>query len=200
MRSPIYWHPDLYGYAIRLLYGRYYRSRYTEIAARIAREMSVVDLCCGDCRLFTQELAGRARSYLGLDLNERFVRGAHRLGISARVWDFRADAVPAADVVVLQGSLYQAVPDHVALIERMLSAARTSVIIAEPVKNLAASSFGAVAWMAQRLTNPGTHRMVARFTEPSLRELFGNYPLVDCALIAGGRELCAVLDAHAWSA
>jgi trans-aconitate methyltransferase len=196
MRSPIYWHPRLYQLAIRLLYGKHYRDRYAAIASRIATGVSVVDLCCGDCRLFTQELAGRAGSYLGLELNERFVRRARTRGITASVWDFRVDPVPPADVVILQGSLYQAVPDHVVLIERMLRAARHAVIIAEPVKNLSTSGHGAVSWIAQHMANPGTQHMATRFTEQSLRELFSRFPLIECVPIAGGRELCAVFDAR----
>ncbi len=79
MRSPIYWHPRLYQGAMRLLYGRHYRARYAEIARRVELGASVVDLCCGDCRLYTQELAGLTGSYQGLDFNAGFVRHARKL-------------------------------------------------------------------------------------------------------------------------
>ena len=194
MRGPIYWHTSLYQILIRLLYGRHFRDRYIQIASRIKTGQSVVDLCCGDCRLYAQELAGRAGTYLGLDFNRGFVRHAVRRGISARVWDFRFDPIPEADIVVLQGSLYQFVPHHVEAIERMLRAAGRTVIITEPIKNVAASPYGFLSWAATHLTNPGTHPMPSRFTEWELRELFNRFSLRECVTIAGGRELLGVFD------
>ena len=76
MRSLVYWHPRLYEGAMRLLYGRHYRARYAEIARRVELGASVVDLCCGDCRLYTQELNGLAGSYQGLDFNAQFAANA----------------------------------------------------------------------------------------------------------------------------
>jgi trans-aconitate methyltransferase len=194
MRSPVYWHPRLYEGAMRLLYGRHYRARYAEIARRVERGASVVDLCCGDCRLYTQELTGLAGSYQGLDFNAGIVRHARKLGIPAELWDFRRDPIPEADVIVLQGSLYQFMPDHVEVIERMLGAARHTVIIAEPVRNLVTGSSGVLSWMAKHMANPGSRPMPTRFTESSLRELFRRFPVRECVPIAGGRELLGVLD------
>ncbi len=99
-----------------------------------------------------------------------------------------------ADVIVLQGSLYQFEPDHVEVIERMLGAARHTVIIAEPVRNLATGSSGVLSWVAKHMANPGTRPMPTRFTESALKELFRHFPVVECVAIAGGRELLGVLD------
>lgn len=194
MRSPVYWHPCLYHGAMRLLYGRHYRARYAEIARRIPIGASVVDLCCGDCRLYTQELAGREGFYLGLDFNAGFVRHARKRGVPAEVWDFRQDPIPAADVVVLQGSLYQFMPDHVEVIERMIKAARQAVIITEPILNLSTSPNLFVAWVARRAANPGSHPTPTRFDESGLRDLFNRFPLRECVALAGGRELLGVFD------
>ena len=194
MRSPVYWHPYLYYGAMRLLYGRHYRARYAELARRIDMGASVVDLCCGDCRLYTQELARRGGSYLGLDFNAGFVRHARARGVPAELWDFRRDPIPAADVIVLQGSLYQFMPDHVEVIDRMLKAARQAVIITEPIMNLSTSPNPFVAWMARRAADPGSHPTPARFTETELRDLFKRFPVRECVVVAGGRELLGVFD------
>ena len=194
MRSLVYWHPRLYEGAMRLLYGRHYRARYAEIAQRVELGASVVDLCCGDCRLYTQELNGLAGSYQGLDFNAQFVRHARKLGIPAQLWDFRRDPIPEADVIVLQGSLYQFMQDHVEVIERMLVAARHTVIIAEPIRNFASGSSVVVSWVAKRMANPGTRPMPMRFTEGALKELFRRFPVREWVAIAGGRELLGVLD------
>lgn len=194
MRSPVYWHPYLYHVAMRLLYGRHYRARYAEIARRIKAGASVVDLCCGDCRLYTQELAGRAGSYLGLDFNAGFVHRARKRGIPVALWDCRHDPIPAADVVVLQGSLYQFMPDQAGMIERMIKAARQAVIVTEPIRNLSTSPNPLVAWVARRAGNPGSHPAPARFSESNLRDLFNRFPLRECVVLAGGRELLGVFD------
>ncbi len=197
MRSLIYWHPLLYQMTIRLLYGRHYRARYAELATRIAAGSNVVDLCCGDCRLFTQELRGVVKTYLGLDLNQGFVQWATRRGIPAQVWDFRVDPVPTADVIVLQGSLYQAIPLHGELLHRMLRAARQTVLIAEPVRNHSTGRSSLIASVAQYMAHPGTHHMRERFNELSLKAEFRRFPLVDCFSIAGGREFLGIFDARA---
>lgn len=195
MTGPAYWDRHGYRVAMRLLYGRHYRDRYEAVASRIKPGWSVVDLCCGDCRLYTQELADRPRSYFGLDINKTFVRQANRRGISAKVCNLRVEPVPPADAIVMQGSLFQFVPDHDELIERMLRAAQHMVIIAEPITNLASSSSKIVAGLARWFSHPGTHHNARRFTDGTIRKVFARHSCLEYLPIAGGRELLGLFDA-----
>lgn len=179
---------------MQLLYGRHYCDRYRAVASRIEPGWSVVDLCCGDCRLYTQELAGRPGLYFGLDINKTFVRQATRRGISARVLDLRAEPIPPADAIIMQGSLFQFVPDHDELITRMVRVAKQLVIIAEPVRNLASSSSRIIAGLARWCSHPGTQHNASRFTYGTLREVFTRHSCREYLPIAGGRELLGLFD------
>lgn len=195
MRSPLYWHSTIYHGTMRLLYGPGYGARLEAVSERIQAGSSVVELCCADGRLYAQHLSGRVARYVGFDINASFVKEALRRRVPAEVRDLRQGEFPQADVVVLQGSLFQFGPDHAEFIRRMVRAARSRVIVAEPVRNLAASANPLVAWLASRLTDPGTHPMAERFDEAGFRGLLSLFTIVEFVPIAGGRELLAVIDA-----
>jgi hypothetical protein len=133
-----------------------------------------------------------------VEINPRFIDGLRQHGATGFVMDLNdGEMLPAADYVIMQASLYQFLPEPGPLIDRLLSAARCKLIIAEPVKNLANSRLGWVAALARRHTDPGTGLRSYRFTERTLDELFGHYAsrVCDSFLIAGNREKVYVLDA-----
>lgn len=189
--SLVYAHPWLYQGVMRALYGRGFDARYRAVAELIEPGSEVFELCAGDAYLYQRYLRHKAVRYAGGDINATFVRHALRQGIPLRHFDAGRDPIPVADYVVLQASLYQFIPNHIRLIQSMLSAARRSLIIAEPVVNLSTSSSAAIRWLAQRGADPGDGHKVARFDETSLeatlRVSFGDL-IQSSATIARGRE------------
>ncbi|MEU8900102.1 methyltransferase domain-containing protein [Nocardia sp. NPDC048505] len=196
--SLIYRNRTLYEVLMRGLYGRYYAARYRAVAARIPAGASVLDVCCGPATLYTRYLRGQSVDYTGLDLNDGFIAELDKAGGRGMVWNVHSEAVlPEAEYVLMQASLYHFLPDPAAVLDRMLAAAGTQVIIAEPIRNLATSDNRVLAAIGQRFTNAGTGAQEHRFTERTLDEFFARYEsrVVHSEVIAGGREKLYVLSA-----
>jgi trans-aconitate methyltransferase len=196
--SLIYRNGTVYEVLMRGLYGRHYAARYRAIAELVPDGASVVDLCCGPATLYTRYLRQKSVDYTGLDLNERFVARVNEAGGRGRVWNLRSgDALPAADYVVMQASLYHFLPEPGPLLDRMLAAATERVIVAEPVRNLASSANPFLATIGKRFTDAGDGEQAHRFTERTLDEFFTPYRsrVARQSLIAGGREKLYVLTA-----
>ncbi|MFB8281604.1 class I SAM-dependent methyltransferase [Nocardia colli] len=197
--SLIYRNATLYELLIRALYGRYYAARYRAVAALVPDGASVVDLCCGPATLYTRYLRQKSVDYTGLDRNDRFVGKLTKAGGQGKVWNLTsAEPLPEADYVLMQASLYHFLPEATPVLDRMLTAARKQVIIAEPVRNMASSDNRVLAAVGQRFTNAGDGVQAHRFTEPTLDAFFHPYEsqVVRQELIAGGREKLYVLDAN----
>lgn len=195
--SLIYRSASVYELVMVLLYGRHYTSRYRAIAELVPDGSSVLDLCCGPALLYHRYLRSKAVQYTGLDINANFIARLIRRGGSGQVWDLRSeDALPSADYVIMQASLYHFLPDASPVVDRMLQAARKRVIIAEPIRNLATSDSRLLSLLGRLFTNPGVGEHSLRFTEASLADFFSGYAsrVVECFPIAGGREQVYVLD------
>lgn len=195
--SLIYKSTPIYRLVMRTLYGRHLDSRYRVIADLIADGASVLDLCCGPPILFERYLRRRRVCYTGLDINAKFIEQLVRGGGGGQVWDLRKDVpLPPADYVIMQGALYDFLPEAWPVVERMFAAARKQVIIAEPVRNLASSRLPLVRWLARHLTDPGSGAQPHRFTEQTLDDFFAAYAgrLRSSFLIPGGREKVYVFD------
>jgi len=195
--SLIYRSASVYEFVMVLLYGRHYTSRYRAIAELIPAASSVLDLCCGPALLYHRYLRSKAVQYTGLDINANFIARLIRRGGSGQVWDLRSeDALPSADYVIMQASLYHFLPDASQVVDRMLQAARKRVIIAEPIRNLATSDSRLLSLLGRLFTNPGVGEHSLRFTEASLADFFSGYAsrVVESFSIAGGREQVYVLD------
>ena len=192
-----------YGLAMRVLYGRYYAARDAAVAAHVPDGASVLELCCGPARLYERELRGRIGAYVALDASERFVARLRRRGVDARRADVTTAELPVADVVVMQASLYHFLPGATAIVHRMRAAARTSVIIAEPVRNLASSRLGIVARLGAGAAATADGAQARRFDAASLKELmdgdFGD-AITFHAAVPGGREHLYVLTGAAGGA
>ena len=172
-------------------YGRHYGERYQAITDLIPAGASVLDVCCGPGILYRRYLRPKTVSYTGLDINEKFVRDVISYGAHGRVQNLCADdPLPDADYVVMQASLYHFLPNAGPIVSRMVAAARSAVIIAEPIRNLSNSRLPLLSRLARDLTNPGSGPPPQRFTEATLNELFSQLDLVESKtfLIGGGRE------------
>ena len=192
-RSPIYRSAALYELTMAALYRRHRAERLQAVADLIPRGARVVEACCGPGLLYRRHLRERDVDYTGLDISPAFVRRLARTGADARLWDLReARALPPAEYVVMQASLYQFLPDAAPVLDRMLAAASEAVIVAEPVHNLTS---GPLARPLARLGDPGTGPTPHRFDERSLEALFTAYAdrVRRSFPLAGGREHAYVL-------
>ncbi len=182
---------------MRALYGRHYAARMRTVAEQVPRGTTVLELCCGPGTLYRRYLRERVEGYVGLDINPGFVAGLRRAGIDARQFDLSDPGrpLPAADVVIIQASLYHFLPDAVALIERMLDTARELVIVSEPVRNLSSSALPLVGRLGRRAADPGVGGHEQRFDERSLEKLMSAYRerTLNALMIPGGREKVYVL-------
>lgn len=186
----------LYALVIRALYGPHAVSRAHSIATRIARGARVVDLCCGPPVLYRTYLRAKDVDYLGIDINEGFLRKVERSGGRALRCDLRTlGPLPRGDFVVMQGSLYHFLPDPAPLVWRMLEAATREVIIAEPVRNVTGARWRGLSLLAARLTDPGYGAQRSRFTEATLKAHLAPFAgrILETVAIAGGREILYAL-------
>jgi SAM-dependent methyltransferase len=213
--SLIYRSAGGYELLMRALYGRHYRGRLKAVADQVPAGASVLELCCGPGSLYRRHLRNRAGSYIGLDVNESFVERLQSRGVEAHRLDLTTDdgPLPAADVVIMQASLYHFLPDAHKIVDRMLAAAHDRVIIAEPVRNLASSNLPIIGPLGRRAADPGVGESAHRFTEETLAQLMSRYQdrILSAFPIPGGRELVYVLaggvrtasrtpaDSSAWS-
>lgn len=193
----IYRNAAVYELLMLALYGRHYPNRSRVLAELVPAGARVLELCCGPGFLYERYLRAKGVRYLGLDINPRFIARVRGLGGAGCVYDLRqTEALPSADVVIMQASLYHFLPDVEPLLERMERAARYRVIIAEPIRNVSSSRNPLVAALARWQTDPGVGGPSQRFDEALLDRVLGGRP---CRAqhsfpIPGGREKVYVLD------
>src|SRR5215472_2386614 len=102
-----------FGYEVAMLalYRKNYGARYQAIADLIPPGASVLELCCGPGVLYRRYLCQKGIQYKGLDINPKFIRYLTKRGVAAELWDLRSDrALPRAEYVVMQASLYHFLP------------------------------------------------------------------------------------------
>lgn len=195
MRSPIYWNPTLYHLAIRQSAGKFFAQRYLALDELIPEHASVTEVCMGDAYLYRNYLARKQVAYLGLDINNSFVRSAIRKDIPARTFDVMSDALEPADYVIMQGSLYQFIPEEKKIIRKLLNAARKQLLISEPVRNRAQSNNPFISFLAKHAVNPGTGHATERFTEKTLVECFQCFPeFKEARTIDGGIDMIGIFE------
>ncbi len=170
------------------MYGSDFDRRY-EVVAREAGNLSVVDVCCGDCHL--ARYVGREK-YKGIDVNHRFLRFAQKRGHDVASVNVLEDDWPSAECVVIMASLYQFIPQHEIIIEKALRSATQRVIISEPIRNLADSKNPVIAWLARHSAHPGAQPAPYRFNRDTVTELFQKFDATQ--IIDNGRELVGVFD------
>jgi hypothetical protein len=196
VRVPIlYARPALYRLVMRMLYGKHMHDRYAAIAAEIPPHSRVVDVCMGDGALYLQCLRSKQTSYLGLDRSPAMVDWALKHGIDAQQFDLRVADPPECDVAVIQGSLYQFLPDARPIMDKLLNAARHKVIVSEPVVNLSSSANPWLSTLSRRLTNPDPSEPASgdRFDQESLGTFFRSFNSFQGSRpIAGGRECLGI--------
>ena len=193
MKNPVYMHPALYRFAMRLLYGKHYEDRYKTLAALIPENSTVIEVCMGDAYLYEHYLKQKNIKYQGLDINKTFIEHATGKNISCKLFDLSKEEIPSADYVIMQGSLYQFMPDEKNIIARLLVASSKCVLIAEPVVNMADSKVLVVSFLAKYFSRTDGGEHPNRFNEKTLSECFSTYrEFSESLLIPGGREMIGV--------
>jgi glycosyltransferase involved in cell wall biosynthesis len=192
--SLTYTSPLLYNTLMRILYRSSYDERYEAITRLIPEGASVLDVCCGDARLFTSHLKNKHVDYVGLDINRTMAARAKTAGADMRTFDIELrDDLPKADFVVMQGSLYQFIPSHGSILKKLAAASRRALIITEPVRNWTSSTSLPARIAGKTLTNPGTGPKAQRFTPESLDGALKPYEIRKRETICGGREMIFVV-------
>ncbi len=191
--SLIYRYHSLYTVLLKILYGKNFLNRYRDLRSYIPKGDTVLDVCSGDCNLYHFGIKGR-NQYIGADLN---ISGLKKnRNVDQIQLDINKDSLPKADIIILQGSLYQFQSNQKLIIDKLLLNAKKKVIISEPIINIANSTNTFFAYIAKYAVNPGTGHTTKRFTEQSLDDFFQlNYNKIieSRFLIAGGRDLVYIL-------
>ncbi len=170
---------------MKLLYGRTYEGRYKAIAEEV-RNLEVLDLYCGDCKL-----ADFVKNYKGADFNKIFIKSAKKRGLDVSLMDITKEKIPENECIVMQGSLYQFIPNHEEIIKRILKSAQKKAIISEPYINLANSKNRVVSLIAKILTKT-SEPCDKRFTKQELINLFKKYNVTKIKDL--GRDIMGVFE------
>lgn len=169
MKSIIYWHPEIYTLFMKLLCGRHYRRRYIELRNLIDSNSSLLDVCCGDCKLY-EFLKDKNIEYTGLDFNPIFIKKANERRINARLCNIHKDNIPSADYVVIQSSLYQFIPEHVKVLQKLFKATNRYLVISECLNSYSVSKSWIFSYVGKKLNNPGDGIKALRFNMEMLKE------------------------------
>jgi hypothetical protein len=131
--------------------------------------------------------------YLGVDFNGTFISSLRRRHVPCVKMSVLDGDPIETEYSLMMGSLYQFIPGHKTLVDRILQ--RTArFIIAEPVKNYAGSRHWMIRQLAHVLNDPGDGVKRCRFSPASFREfLMKNYEDRLAAYIEGDIEHIAVL-------
>ena len=197
MKGLIYQNRVFYELAMFTLYGRHYSDRYRALANLVDANSSVLDICCGPGILYGRYLRTKNISYTGVDLNPVFIKQVIAYGATGSVQDVRTiEAFAGADFVIMQASLYHFLPDAAPMLKRMLMAAKKSLIITEPIRNVVESKSALVRKLAMLISDAGTGPQMFRFTEQSLDKLLKSAieRPIRSFQIAGGREKIYVVS------
>lgn len=181
----------IYRRIMRFLYGSEYARKYDVVVEEIPPGSRVVDLCCGDCRI-APALAGKKCTYLGLDANPAFVSWGMKHGLDVRPWNGKSDDIPEGDVICMQSSLYQFIPDDADIVRRMIAKALKKVVITEPIQNMTTGGSSFMSRLSKWMTRANGETFHRRHTEESLRKLFEPWPAA--VLKPMGREMLIVLS------
>ena len=164
----------LYNLAVRLSYRGRYRARYSSVSELIPEGVRIVDYCCGDAEIYNAYLKNRDVDYLGLDFNSRFIPALQKKGVPCKYFNLLTDSSIDADYSLMMASLYQFIPEHGKIVDKILPST-SLLIISEPVKNLAQSQSSLARKLANWLNNPGDGQKKYRFTSRSFKEFIQKY-------------------------
>ncbi len=193
----IYSHPLIYYPILWILYRGKPLERFRCVARKIEDGQTVLDLCAGT-DIFFNVLNKRAKSYTAVDINPVFTRAFSKKGITAITANLYTATLPVADVVIMNTALYHFKNDLKPIITKMLNAARSKVIIMEPVHHYSASDNKIIRFFARRSTKvdgiaPEHHFSVETFTN-AMNEI---PELINLETLDNKKDMIAVLQGKA---
>ncbi len=180
MKSITYWHPFFYKILMKLLFRESYNVRYLEIANLIENNSSVIDICCGDAKLY-EFLKKKNVKYTGVDFSKTFYNYLKKKKIDVINIDIKNEEIPIkADYVVIQSSLYQFIPNHIDLVKKLLAVSKKYLIIQETVISYTTSSNKFLSIIGKFLNNPGDGYKTKRLDR---KKLFNDLNAIDNKII-----------------
>ena len=187
----IYRSAFIYRSLMKTLYGSGFENRYEAVAREIPDGAEVLDLCCGDARIYTNYLKQKGVNYLGMDASSGFLRNAVRHSVAFKVWRMSQDEIPEADYIVMMASLYQFHDQAPETLKLLLKRARKKLILTEPIVNMAQSQNPLFSKFARMLTSSQK-----RFNENSIQSLIESQKqaVEKTEKIANGREMLIVFN------
>lgn len=175
MKSPIYHSIETYRFTMKKLYGKQFESRYSNLAEHVPAGKTITELCPGDGYLFENYLKNTNPDYSAVEWNRKFSLYLREMGVKVITQDLTKTKIPSAQVILMQGSLYQ-FEDHTSMVEDIFEAAKELVVISEPIDNIVNSKNKIISGIGAHLSNPGDGPKHFRFTKGSLLETFEGYP------------------------
>jgi len=175
MQSPVYWHPKLYAFTMRMLYGSFYKTRYTHLEKLIPDNCKLLELCMGDLYFYENYLKKKNIQYSCVDVNPVFVKAAKAKNIDVRSLDILKEEIPSSDYILIQGSLYHCIPDQAAFVKKLLNSANKQVIISESTRNISNSGNGLVSVLGTFFSKAKAGQSKIKFTKQMLKETFSGF-------------------------
>jgi hypothetical protein len=175
MQSPVYWHPKLYAFTMRKLYGRFYHGRYTNLEKLIPENCELLELSMGDLYFYENYLKNKNIKYSCADINPIFVQKAKAKNIHAGVINMLKDEIPKSDYILLQGALYHSIPDQEKFITKLFNSVNKQLIISECVKNVSNSSNGLVSYLGAFMSKAKAGQSRIKFTNETLKQAFSGF-------------------------
>jgi len=190
--SLVYRNIYIYRIIMNILYGMKYKIRFDNINNLIRdKDKDIVELCFGDIYIAQYALITN-RKWIGLDINESFVKYANSKNYKAINRDILVAEIPKNDVCIMIGSLYHFIDDIELVLRKMLESSN-KIIISEPIKNLSNNKY--VGFFAKKLADAGRGDEEFRFTESSFIEVLDRYKndlLFDYEVISKDRDILVV--------
>ncbi len=166
--SIIYQRVGIYRAVMNVLYGGKYKQRFKPVIDELSdlpMGSRVLELCFGDI-LIAAACKKAGYSWVGFDINTKFIEHAKKFGFDARYGDvLTLPALPKADVCIMLGSFYHFHKHPVDILGKMLDAA-PAILFSEPVLNLS-SQKGWLGFIAKRAGNAGNGDEAFRYNKHS---------------------------------
>lgn len=157
---------------MNLLYFGKYKKRFSQVIDHLNNlplNSQILELCFGDTYI-AKYCKKAGHEWRGIDINERFVKNARRMGYNAFHGDLTSiNDFPKASVCIMIGSLYHFHKDSFLIINRMMKSANM-VIFSEPIHNIS-NSKGLLGLLAKKASNIGKGPEAFRFNKTSIIEL-----------------------------
>lgn len=165
----VYKNVYLYRVVMNILYSFKYKKRFYDIVKEFSEnDKNILDLCFGDI-IIAAECKNMGIQWMGIDMNENFVRFARKKGYNAVQNDItKIETLPLSDICIMVGSLYHFHTEISLIIDKMLASSRR-IIISEPIINLS-SNDGFLGKLSRRFTNAGKGAENFRFNKKSIIE------------------------------